>query len=140
MWEPKRLLLATDLQSEESAAMRCAVFLAREHDARLALLHVAPPAPPPYPDDQQVIARPYFESRLRELLAYKPRLSYPAEFWVEFSEDPVREIVRVAREQLMDLIVISVHREEPWGFHLVHEAYRIVAEAPCPVLITQRRL
>ena len=139
LWEPKRVLLTTDLQSEETAATRCAVFLAREHDASLALLHVAPPAPPPFPDDEQVTARPYFESRLRELLSYKAGLSYPAEFWVEFSEDAVAEILRVARERIMDLIVLSVHREEPWGFHFVHDAYRIVAEAPCPVLITQRR-
>jgi len=139
VWGPRHVLLATDLQSDESRAARCAVFLAREHDARLALLHVAPPAPPPYPDDQQVITRPYFQSRLRELLSYKSGLDYPAEFWVEFGADAVAEIVRVARERAVDLVVLSVHRQEPWGFHFVHEAYRIVAEAPCPVLITQRR-
>jgi nucleotide-binding universal stress UspA family protein len=139
MWAPERILLATDLQSDESMATRCAVFLAREHDAELALLHVAPPAPPPYPHDQEHLTRPYFESRLRELLSYKPGLDYPAEFWVEFGRDAVAEIVRMARERAIDLLVLSIHRQEPWGFHFVHEAYRIVAEAPCPVLITQRR-
>jgi len=138
-WAPERILLATDLQSDESMATRCAVFLAREHNAKLALLHVAPPAPPPYPHDQEHFTRPYFESRLRELLSYKPALDYRAEFWVEFGQDAVAEIVRVARERAIDLIVLSIHRQEPWGFHFVHEAYRIVAEAPCPVLITQRR-
>ncbi len=137
-WEPKHILLVTDLQSSELAAARCAVFLAREHDAHLALMHVAPPTPAPYPQDQQAIARPYFVSRLKELLCYKAQLEYPADFWVEFGEDTVAEIVRVARQRLCDVIVLSVHREEPWGLHLVHEAYRIVAEAPCPVLITQR--
>lgn len=112
--------------------------MAREHAARLALLHVARPASAPYPEDEQVIARPYFESRLREILAYRPQLEFPAEFRVEFSEDAVAEIERVAIQQRSDLIVLSVHREDPWGFHFVHEAYRIVAEAPCPVLITQR--
>ena len=138
-WQPKHLLLATDLQTKETAAARCAVFLAREHDARLALLHVAPPGAAPYPEDQEIIARPYFQSRLREVLAYRPQLEYPAEFRVEFSDDAGGEIVRVAAERHSDLIVLSVHRQEPWGFHFVHEAYRIVAEAPCPVLITQRR-
>ncbi|HUI83317.1 MAG TPA: universal stress protein [Candidatus Binatia bacterium] len=140
VWEPGQVLLATDLQSDEAVAAKCAVLLAREHAARLALLHVAAPAAAPYPEDQRVIARPYFESRLRELLSYKPHLDYPAEFLVEFGEDPVAEILRVSRQRSIDLIVLSVHREEPWGFHFVHEAYRIVAEAPCPVLITQRRL
>jgi nucleotide-binding universal stress UspA family protein len=138
-WDPKHVLLATDLQSTESSATRCAVFLAREHSARLALLHVAPPAAAPFPEDQELIVRPYFESRLRELLSYKPHLEYPAEFRVEFGPDPAAEILRVAQDQGTDLLVLSVHRQEPWGFHFVHEAYRIVAEAPCPVLITHRR-
>ncbi len=139
VWAPKHVLLATDLQTTESAATRCAVFLAREHHAHLALLHVAAPASAPYPEDQQISARPYFQSRLRELLSYKPHLEYPAEFRVEFGEDAVAEIVRIATQHSSDLIVLSVHRREPRGFHVVHEAYRIVAEAPCPVLITQRR-
>jgi nucleotide-binding universal stress UspA family protein len=138
-WTPMHVLLATDLQTKETSAARCAVFLAREHNARLALLHVAPPAAAPYPEDQEIIARPYFQSRLREILAYRPQLEYPAEFHVEFNEDPVKEIVRVATEKRSDLIVLSMHRQESWGFHFVHEAYRIVAEAPCPVLITQRK-
>jgi len=57
---------------------------------------------------------------------------------VEFGEDAVAGIVSVASGQACDLIVLSVHRKEPWGLHFVHKAYRIVAEAPCPVLITQR--
>lgn len=137
-WEPKHVLLATDLQSNEAVATRCAVLLAREHNARLALLHVAPPARAPYPEEQHLIDRPYFQSRLKELLSYKSELDYPAEFLVEFADDAVAGILRVAGERACDLIVLSVHREEPWGLHLVHEAYRIVAEAPCPVLITQR--
>jgi len=138
-WEPRRVLLTTDLQSDESMASRCAVFLAREHGAQLALLHVAPPVPAPYPDEQQVAARLYFQSRLRELLSYKPSLDYPAEFWVEFGEDAVAQILHVVQERAIDLVVLSVHREEPWGLHLVRHAYRIVAEAACPVLITQRK-
>lgn len=138
IWEPSRILLTTDLQSDESAAARCAALLAREHDAQLALLHVALPIAMPFPDDVSTTARPYFQSRLRGLFSYKHHLNRPVEFWVEFGEDPVAEIVRVARERAIDLVVLSVHREEPWGFHFVHEAYRIVAEAPCPVLITQR--
>jgi len=138
-WRPRYVLLTTDLQSDETMAARWAVSLARDYDARLALLHVAPPAPAPFPADQHIVAGPYFQSRLRELLSYRPSLDYPAEFWVEFANDVVAEIVRVARERAIDLIVLSVHRQEPWGFHFVHEAYRIVAEAPCPVLVTQRR-
>jgi len=139
-WEPRHLLLTTDLQSSEATATLCAMRLAGEHEARLSLLHVAPPAPAPFPENQHVVARPYFQSRLKELLAYKPKPDFPVEFLVEFGDDAVTQIVRTARERASDLIVLSVHRAEPWGFHFVHEAYRIVAEAPCPVLITQRDL
>jgi len=140
VWKPRHVLLTTDLQSNESSATHCALLLATEHDARLTLMHVAPPAPAPFPENQHVVARPYFQSRLRELLSYKPEPEHPVEFLVEFGEDAVAQILRAARERDSDLIVLSVHREEPWGFHFVHDAYRIVAEAPCPVLITQRRL
>ena len=94
----------------------------------------------PFPVDDEVSAKPYFQTRLRELMSYKPELDYPADYWVEFAEDPVQAILQVAREKAIDLLVMSVHREEPWGFHFVHHAYRIVSESPCPVLITQREL
>jgi len=139
VWEPRLILLATDLQSDEVVATNCAALLANEHDAELALLHVAPPIATPFPDDRDAVTRPYFETRLRELISYKHELERAPEFWVEFGADPASEIVRVARERAIDLLVLSVHRDEPWGFHFVHEAYRIVADAPCPVLITQRR-
>ena len=138
VWKPRHVLLTTDLQSNESTATHCALLVAGEHGARLTLMHVAPPSPAPFPDSQHVVGRPYFRSRLKELLSYKPEPEFPVEFLVEFGDDAVAEILRAARERASDLIVLSVHREEPWGLHLVHDAYRIVAEAPCPVLITQR--
>jgi nucleotide-binding universal stress UspA family protein len=139
-WYPKRMLLTTDLQSDESTAAKCAALLAREHESQLALLYVAHPTRVPFPVDDEISAKPYFQTRLRELMSYKPELDYPADYWVKFAEDPVESILQVAREKAIDLLVMSVHREEPWGFHFVHHAYRIVSESPCPVLITQREL
>jgi nucleotide-binding universal stress UspA family protein len=43
-WYPSRILLTTDLQSDESTAAKCAALLAREHESHLALLYVAQPA------------------------------------------------------------------------------------------------
>ena len=42
VWEPKRILLATDLESAESKTIECATALAAEYRADLALLHVTP--------------------------------------------------------------------------------------------------
>lgn len=138
IWDPKRILLATDLQSNESRAVECATILAAEHNARLALLHVTAPAGPPYPQDSELVITPYFQSRLRELISYRPRGDYPAEVWVEFHEDPVAGILAVANRQAIDLLIFSVHPREPWTSHFTHNAHRIVARAPCPALIVQR--
>ena len=140
IWGPKRILLATDLQSNESRAVEYATMLAAEHDARLALLHVTPPAGSPYPQDSERIIAPYFQSRLRKLVSYRPRGDYPAEAWVEFHDDPVAGIIHVANREAIDLLILSVHPREPWTSHFVHNAHRIVGEAPCPALIVQREL
>ena len=140
IWRPQRILLATDLQSDESRAVEYAIMLAAEHGARLALLHVTPPAEPPYPQDSELMIAPYFQSRLRELVSYRPRGDYPAEAWVEFHDDPVAGIIQVANRQAIDLLILSVHPREPWTSHFVHNAHRIVGETPCPALIVQREL
>jgi len=139
VWKPRRILLTTDLESNESKTVEYAIALAREHKADLALLHVTKPAGAPYPEDTQSVIEPYFRSRMRELIPSWPGLDYPVQFWVEFGADPATEILRVARTQEIELLVLSVKPSEPWATHFVHNAYRIVAGAPCPVLIVQRR-
>lgn len=138
-WKPKRILLATDLQSDESKTMDYAIALAAEHNAELALLHVTPPAAAPFPEDTEVFLRPYFESRLRRLLPYGLEWEQPVDFLVEFGGDPVTETIDLVKEQDVSLLILSVHPGEPWTTHLHHDAYRMVAEAPCPVLVVQRR-
>jgi len=139
-WNPKRILLATDLQSDEWRAVEYATAFATEHNARVALLHVTPPAGPPYPQDSEAVIAPYFQSRLKELVSYRPAGDYPAEAWVEFHDDPVSGIIGVAQRENIDLLILSVHPKEPWTSHFSHNAHRIVAQAPCPALIVQREL
>ena len=138
-WKPKRVVLATDLESDESRTVEYATALAKEHNADLALLHVTPRAGAPYPEDTECVIEPYFRSRLRALVPSWPGLDYPLQCWVEFGDDPAAEIVRVASTRAVDLIVLSVKPREPWSTHFVHGGHRIVAGAPCPVLIVQRR-
>jgi len=138
-WGPKRILLPTDLQSDESQTVEYATALAREHDARLDLLHVTIPSRAPFLEDSEFTIAPYFQSRLRGLISNRPGLDHPAEVWVEFGDDPVIGILKVAKQRAIDLIVLSVRPREPWTSHFAHKAHRIVAEAPCPVLVVQRR-
>ena len=137
-WKPKRVLLATDLESDEGATIEHAMAWAEGHHAELALLHVTPPAAAPFPEDTEVILRPYFQSRLRKLIPSWAGLGHP-HFWIEFGSDPVTETVRVINEKEIDLVVLSVHPREPWTTHFRHDAQRMVAMAACPVLVVQRK-
>lgn len=139
VWEPRRILLATDLESDEFRAVEYAIAFADEHHAQLALLHVTLRAAAPYPEDTEIFLRPYFESRLQRIIPSWLGLEYPAQFWVEFGSDPVTATMRVVRSHAMDLLVLSVRPREPWTSHFHHDAHRMVAEAPCPVLVVQRR-
>jgi len=138
-WRLKRILLASDLQSDESKTLDYAIALAAEHNAELTLLHVTPPAAAPFPEDTEVFLRPYFENRLRRLLPYGLEWEQPVDFMVEFGGDAVTETIDLLKEREINLLVLSVHPGEPWTTHLHHDAYRMVAESPCPVLVVQRR-
>jgi len=139
-WAPKRILLATDLQSDEAGAMEYATAIAAEHDARLTLLHITNPCMPPYPQDSELEITPYFRSRLWELISYRTHGDTLVDVLVEFHHDPVAGIMAVARRKTIDLLILSVHPKQPWTSHFSHNAHRIVAEAPCPALIVQREL
>jgi len=140
-WDPKRILLATDLQSDESRTVAYATALATEHGARLALLHVTSPTGAPYPEDSKVVIGSYYLSRLRRLVSdWRGGGGYRAEVWVEFEDDPVAGIISVASRQAIDLLVLSVHPRAPWTLHFGHNAHRIVTAVPCPALIVQREL
>jgi nucleotide-binding universal stress UspA family protein len=137
-WKPARILLATDLESDESKTVEYAIALAADHNAELHLLHVTLRAAAPFPEDTETFLRPYFQSRLRRLMPSWPGLEYKAEFWVEFGNDAVSETVRFIADHGMNLLVLSVHPGQPWTTHFHHEAHRMVTESPCPVLVVQR--
>ena len=136
-WKPERVLLATDLESEEEATVEHAMAWAAEHHAELALLHVTLPAAAPFPEDAEAFLQPYFSSRLRKLIPSWAGLAH-LHFWIEFGSDPVTETLRVINEKGIDLVVLSVHPRQPWTTHFPHDAQRMVAAAPCPVLVVQR--
>jgi len=137
-WKPERVLLATDLESEEKSTIEHAMAWTAEHHAELALLHVTLPAAAPFPEDTEAFLGPYFQSRLRKLIPSWADLAH-VHFWIEFGSDPVTETVRVINAKKIDLVVLSVHPKRPWTTHFPHDAQRMVAMAPCPVLVVQRK-
>jgi nucleotide-binding universal stress UspA family protein len=133
----KTILHPTDFSERSEHAFRLACSLARDHLARLVVLHVIPPPqtvayeampmvpmhPPGY--------RKELEARLRELKA-------PAGVAVEYLLEEgfaATEIVRLAKELSADLIVLGTHGRAGVGRLLLGSvAEQVLRKATCPVL------
>jgi len=122
------ILHPTDFSERSESALRLAWSLARDHGARLVILHAVAPT-----ED------PWFQQDLNELRAKVNQLPVPGtEVQVErqFSEGiPVLEILRVAAETNSDLIVMGTHGRTGLGRALLGSvAEQVVRRALCPVL------
>ena len=138
----RHILYATDFGEETRHGLPYALSLAEEHHAKMTLLHVAPqpeksieelaPNAPVSVKRAELLA--YKEEQLREMMPHDTRLATHAEFLVEFGA-PVETIVETASKLDADIVVIGVKRPMPLATHLTRGiAYRVVCEAPCPVL------
>jgi universal stress protein A len=139
----KRILVPTDLTDESERAIEFGLVLAKFFGAHLTLLHVykRPYAVQylrgPYAYDSVLQERMYFTDALYSI-AEEVGKRY-ADCDAQFRDGvPCQEIVNMAREQGVDLIVISTHHYN-WLTRLAYgcDAERILHDAPCPVLILQ---
>ena len=133
---PKKILFPTDYSDASNVALRYAVSLARQSDALLLVIHVeqnTPPVgtiPPPDPTSEE-------EAALVALLttvtsAEKKPVSH--EFRV-LHGDPATEIVRVAEEEKVELIVMATSgRAGLRRFLLGSVAEAVTRKALCQVL------
>lgn len=140
---PRRILLPTGLSPRTDHALPYAVALARRHRSELLVLHVA------------TLSERYrdhaFEFDPQDRLAAEggplpePRLdasepgSLRLALRVVHGIDPAEQILRIAREEGFDLIVMAT-RGLGGLRHLIHgsTAERVVAHAGCPVLTVKR--
>ena len=143
----RSILLPTDFSRCAESALPYAADLARQMKARLVCLHVVETALPPV--GYAAVAEPMpvvdiggqlEESATREL----PKLGAREECaGLDVEEvlvhgDAAGEIVRVARERDIDLIVISSHGRTGWGRMLFGStAESVVRHAHCPVLVVK---
>jgi nucleotide-binding universal stress UspA family protein len=132
---PIRVILhATDFSGHSRTSLRIARALARDHGARLLLLHVeategvvlAPPLDP----------RSYLEPLIEmQAKTEGPDLKHPVEVRCERG-DPATEILRVAEECRSDLIVLGSHGRTALGRLLMGSvAEAVLRRATCPTLI-----
>jgi len=133
-----RILYPTDFSSQSLAAAPYALSLARQHRAKLILLHVVEGSVVQSVSDLNR-ERKRVENRLARSVLGRVVLEKKPAFEVEFGE-PARRIRKAAAEWQANLIVLAVRRAEPAVAHLDEgTAYQVIRQAPCPVLAVRRR-
>lgn len=132
-----KLLYATNFKPHAERASSAAYSLEREHGPRLSVLHVV--------EEESESSGPGNEI-LRNFLIKRMRKTMPAacldrcepDFLVRFG-DPGEEIMQAARESQANLIVLGLRAVGKLAGYLPSAvAYRIICQAPCPVLTTRR--
>ncbi|PZN83662.1 MAG: universal stress protein [Candidatus Methylumidiphilus alinenensis] len=136
----RKILLATDFSEFSNETARRAIALANAFGAEMCALHVQEPMAlldtgyaDILPFDLELTEQMLNAAKARlEKLAEK--LNIPKERqWVEIGS-PKAEIVRVAAEQGIDLIVIGTHGRHGLGVLLGSTAASVVNHAGCDVL------
>jgi nucleotide-binding universal stress UspA family protein len=137
MFTIQTILHPTDFSESADQAFHLACSLARDHHARLIVLHVMAtplttlggmPAVPPIPDEYGR------EELARKLRAIQPPPPIPLDHMLE-EGDPVSTILQLAEHVPCDLIVMGTHGRRGVGRLLMGSvAEEVLRKAPCPVL------
>lgn len=136
----QHILLAVDLTEHSQRVAQQALDLARRYQARLSLLHVVDNLPiadsvygPVIPFDVDITDQLVDTARKR-LSAMAEQLNIPSDSqWLEIGS-PRLEIIRVAEEAEVDLIVVGSHGRHGLGLLLGSTANAVLHHAKCDVL------
>ncbi len=145
MLEIRKICCATDVSEPSRFAMLEAAELARHLYAELELVHVY--APPTATTDVLATAVEVPDTMSAELERTIARWRDEAERLVGrpvrstvLAGDAASEIVRVARDRAMDLVVVGTHGRRGLRRLVIGSvAARVVREAPCAVVVARRR-
>ncbi len=138
MWI-RTILNATDFSEVSNDAYEAACALARQHEARLIVMHVAEKPVISYIEKASELSPEEFQQRLWNTLR-SPR-NQEAGLRVEHrieEGDPVKEIVRVAEENQVDMIVMGASgRTGLFRWLTTSVTDEIVRNSPCSVLLVK---
>ncbi len=138
----QKILVADDFSEHSDDALKYATEFAKAFNAEVLLCHVVegetllsqiPPGgeayfPPNLAEIQEKSAREACEKRLAETGIPQGSVHIP-------HGKPFVEIVRLAKEQDVDLIIIGTHGRGAIGHMLLGSvSEKVVRKAPCPVL------
>jgi nucleotide-binding universal stress UspA family protein len=133
----RHIVMCESLVPDATPAMDYGCALAEISDAAVTVLHTLPESLKDSPRALQF--QRMFEEELR-MGATHPERFARADYIVTFG-DTSREAVRAAKSVKADLIVLGAKPAEMWQTHLGRgTAYRIVANAACPVLSVRSAL
>lgn len=136
----QRVLVPTDFSEHAQNAVRYGCELASRFDAELHLLHIVEMIPVMY--HEGLVFTPEAELQLKEH-AEAAMNTVPGDDWHDrlnisrttLQGHPLVEIIRFAKEQDIDLLVIGTHGRTGLAHMLLgSNAEKIVRKAPCPVL------
>lgn len=137
MFKIETILHPTDFSDLSRHAFEVACVLAREHRARVVLLHVATEPRVPQLDFASVVPPPegYREELEKRLQWLEPPVpGVRLERWLEMG-DPAGVILDVARETDSDVIVLGTRGRTGLGRMVLGSvAEKVVRGAPCPVV------
>jgi universal stress protein A len=142
MFHPHLILHPTDYSESSGYALQIAADLARQHQAKLLILHVVETFGPEnvtFGEATSQLEPASYRHRLEEDL--RRRVPAPSGISVEYilaSGDIVQEIERIAQKRGCELIVMGTHGRTGLS-HLVMGsiAEKVIRLAPCPVLTTK---
>lgn len=136
-----KILFPTDFSTLSDAALRHATALAKDMGAKLIIVHVEEP-PAAYGTGEMYygIPDPDLPALNKMLEAVKPSdASVPCEHRM-ITGDPAGEVVALAEQEKVDLIVLGTHGRTGLGRLLMGSvAEAIVRRAPCPVITFKER-
>jgi nucleotide-binding universal stress UspA family protein len=139
----RRVLYATDFSAASRRAFTTAVMIAKAAGAKLTIVNVIGPVIPAVPqryldpvtlNQLEKGAQRWSTRQLNKLVDHARRAGVKAAIELR-SGDPVGQIVRAARTERADLIVVGTHgRRGLPKFFLGSVAERVLAMAPCAVV------
>ena len=131
----KKILFPTDFSTLSDSALQYATTLARDMGAKLVIVHIEePPAAYGAGEMYYGIPDPDTAALTKMLDAVRPTdAAVPFEHRLVTGE-PATEIVELAKEEGVDLIVMGTHGRTGLGRLLMGSvAESVVRRAPCPV-------
>lgn len=143
----KKILAPVDFSDASLQGLAAASELAVLFRAELIVANIIPVVPPKPTDPNFVFEVPEFESilhkdaevKLAELIKTRVPAGVAARGVLGHGH-PAKDVIRIAEEEKVDLIVIATHGHSGWHHLLLGSvAEKVIRHAPCPVFAVRER-